>query len=276
MDITATTTELVLLGLALAGAGAFAGLLAGMFGIGGGAVIVPVLAEFLLVLGVDEAIHMHLAVGTSLAIIVPTSIRSLRAHQKQGAVDMVLLRGWLLAVPLGTAAASAVAAFAPGDVLKAVFAAMSVVFGLKMALGFQRLRLAGDLPGQPWRALVGAGIGFLSGLMGIGGGVINNTFMTLCGRPIHQAVATSAGVGALIAVPGVIGYVAAGWAAEGTPPFSLGFVNLLGVALVIPLTMLTAPLGARIAHRLSKRHLELGFGLFLLLVAARFIAGFLG
>jgi uncharacterized membrane protein YfcA len=276
MDITATTSELVVLGAALVGAGAFAGLLAGMFGIGGGAVIVPVLAELLLVLGVGDAVHMHVAVGTSLGIIVPTSIRSFRAHQKRGAVDMALLRSWLLAVPAGTVIASAVAAFASSGLLKAIYAVMALLFGIKMVFGFQRLRLGDDLPGEPWRSAVGGVIGFLSTLMGIGGGVLNNTFMTLYGRPIHQAVATSAGVGTLIAIPGVIGYVIAGWNSPDLPPLSLGYVNVLGVALVIPVAFVTAPLGAWIAHRMSKRHLEMMFGLFLLTVAIRFAIGFMG
>ena len=119
--------------------------------------------------------------------------------------------------------------------------------------------------------MVGAAIGFVSALMGVGGGVVNNTFMTLFGRPIHQAVATSAGVGVLIAIPGAIGYAIAGWGAEGLPPFSLGYVNLLGVALVIPVTMVLAPIGARLAHRTPKRRLQIGFGIFLLVIAARFI-----
>ena len=275
MDITASTTELIVLGFALAGAGVIAGLLAGMFGIGGGAVIVPVLAEFLNILGVDDDIQMHLAVGTSLCIIVPTSIRSFRAHLKRGVVDMKLLKAWIIPVPLGVIAASAFAASASGDTLKIVFAVIAFTLGLRMLVSFDWLRLGSELPGQPWRTMVGAVVGFLSALMGIGGGVINNTFMTLYGRPIHQAVATSAGVGALIAIPGVIGYVLAGWNSPNLPPFSLGFVNLLGVALVIPVTILAAPIGARLAHRMSKRHLEAGFGVFLLVVAARFALGFL-
>lgn len=276
MEITATAGELVVLALALIAAGSLAGLLAGMFGIGGGAVIVPVLVEFLNILKVEPEVQMHLAVGTSLGIIVPTSIRSVRAHLKRGMVDMTLLKSWVVAVPLGVVAASAFAASASGETLRAVFAVIAFVLGLRMLLRFERLRLGDDLPGQPWRTFIGAAIGFLSALMGIGGGVINNTFMTLCGRPIHQAVATSAGVGVLIAIPGAIGYMIAGWNAEDLPPLSIGYVNLLGVALVIPVTMLLAPVGAKLAHRLSKRHLEIGFGVFLLIVAARFIAGFLG
>ena len=126
------------------------------------------------------------------------------------------------------------------------------------------------------RALVGVLIGFFSTLMGIGGGILNNTFMTLFGRPIHQAVATSAGVGVLISIPGVFGYVWAGWNDALLPPLSAGFVNLVGVALLIPISVLAAPLGVRIAHAMTRRQLETGFGLFLLFVAARFALSLIG
>lgn len=276
MEITASTSELVLLALALMGAGAIAGILAGLFGVGGGAIIVPVMVEFLQILHVGPDIQVHVAVGTALAIIVPTSIRSAMAHHKTGNLDTTLLKRWLIPVPLGVAAASLVAAYVSGDVLRLIFACMATTLGIRLLLSLDRLKLGSDLPREPARAIIGAGIGFLSALMGIGGGVINNTFMTLFGRPIHQAVATSAGVGVLIAIPGAIGYVIAGWNAPGLPPFSLGFVNLLGVALVIPITMLLAPYGARLAHKMSKRRLQMGFGIFLLIVATRFILSLLG
>jgi len=139
-----------------------------------------------------------------------------------------------------------------------------------MLFGRESWRLGSDVPANPLRAIVGALIGFISALMGIGGGVLTNTFMTLYGRPIHQAVATASGISVLIALPGAIGYIWAGWGDPAVPPFSAGFVNLLGVVLVIPITVLMAPVGVRIAHALSKRQLEVGFGLFLLLVSARF------
>lgn len=139
-----------------------------------------------------------------------------------------------------------------------------------MVFNRESWRLGTDIPGNPVRALCGALIGFLSALMGIGGGVMNNTFMTLFGRPIHQAVATSSGTGILISVPGVIGMIVAGWSVENLPMFSFGYVNLLGVALVIPVTIFFAPIGAKIAHALPKRTLEVSFGVFMLIVAARF------
>ena len=126
------------------------------------------------------------------------------------------------------------------------------------------------IPGNPLRSAIGAGIGFFSTLMGIGGGVINNTFMTLYGRPIHQAVATSSGMGVLISVPGVFGYIWAGWGSEDLPLLSTGYVNWIAVLLMIPITVFAAPLGVKVAHALNKRQLETGFGLFLLLVSLRF------
>ena len=276
MDITASAGELALLALALIGAGAVAGLLAGIFGVGGGAVIVPAMVEFLNILGVAEGIQIHIGIGTALAIIIPTSIRSAMAHYRHGAVDTKLLKGWIVPVPLGVVAASLVAAYVSGDTLRLIFAVIATAVGIRLLFALDRYRLGADLPGEPWRAMVGAAIGFVSALMGVGGGVVNNTFMTLFGRPIHQAVATSAGVGVLIAIPGAIGYAIAGWGTAGLPPFSLGYVNLLGVALVIPVTMVLAPIGARLAHRTPKRKLQIGFGIFLLVIAARFILSLVG
>lgn len=276
MEMTVDWAELIGLALALVASGAIAGVLAGIFGIGGGAVLVPVLYQFLTILGVEEAVRMHLSVATSLGIIVPTSIRSFMAHRRRGAVDLDLLRSWLIPVPAGVFAASVVAAFVSGQSLKGIFAVIAVLVGLRMLLNRESWKLGTDIPGNPVRALCGALIGFLSALMGIGGGVMNNTFMTLFNRPIHQAVATSSGTGILISVPGVIGMIFAGWGVESLPMFSFGYVNLLGVALVIPVTIFCAPIGVRIAHALPKRTLEVSFGIFLLIVAARFGYGLLG
>ncbi len=276
MDIAASPGELAGLALATVASGAVSGLLAGIFGIGGGAVIVPVLYQGLTFLGVDEAVRMHVSVGTSLAVIVPTSLRSFLAHYKRGAVDLDLLRAWVVAVPLGVMVASIVAASISGATLRGIFAAIACGVGLRLLFNRETWRLGSTLPGNPVRAVVGVLIGFLSTLMGIGGGVLNNTFMTLFGRPIHQAVATSAGVGVLISIPGIFGYVWAGWNDPLLPPFSAGFVNLVGVALVIPVSVIAAPLGVRIAHTLTRRQLEFGFGLFLLFVAARFALTLLG
>ncbi|WP_394688932.1 sulfite exporter TauE/SafE family protein [Hoeflea sp.] len=262
--------ELIWFAAALAGAGAVAGFLAGLFGIGGGAILVPVFYQVFGLIGIDEAVRMHLAIGTSLAVIVPTSIRSVLSHKGRGAVDLELLKSWIVPVPLGVVAASLIAASVSSGGLRAIFAIISVIVGIRMLLNRESWRLGADLPPNPLRAAVGVVLGLLSALMGIGGGVLNNTFMTLFGRPVHQAVATSAGVGVLISIPGLVGYVWAGWGTSGLPPFSTGYVNWIAVALIIPITLLIAPLGVRLAHTLDKRQLEVGFGVFILLVAARF------
>lgn len=260
---------------ALLAAGFVAGLLAGIFGIGGGAVLVPVFYQMLGILGVDEAVRMHLAVGTSLAIIVPTSLRSFAGHRAKGAVDMDLLRRFAIAVPVGVIMASVVAAYVSGGFLRIIFAVLALLLALKMLFGRENWKLANDIPSGSGTWFAGWVIGFFSTFMGIGGGVFNNTFMTAFGRAIHQAVATSSGVGVLISIPGVIGYIWAGWSQTGLPEFSFGYVNLLMVAITIPVTLMVAPIGVRIAHALNKRQLEIGFGIFLILVSMRFFASFL-
>ncbi len=270
MEFTGSTSELIELAAAIAASGLVAGVLAGLFGIGGGAVLVPVFYQVLGLAGVDESIRMHVSVATSTGIILPTAIRSFMAHRARGAVDTVLLRGWLFWVPLGVIAAATTAAKLSSEGLRGVFAVIAFLFAIRMIFNRASWRLGDELPANPFRAFVGVLIGYISTLMGIGGGVLNNTFMTLFNRPMHQAVATSAGVGVLIAIPGTLGYIAAGWGHPDLPPLSAGFVNLLGVAIVIPITILAAPLGVRIAHALSKRTLELLFGLFLLSVSLKF------
>ena len=261
--------------LMLLAAGAGAGLLAGMFGIGAGAVLVPVFYQIFGVLGVEEAVRMHLSVGTSIAIIVPTSLRSFFAHRGKGAVDIELLKSFKWAVPVGVIMASLIVAFVSSGVLRVIFACCSLVIAIKMLFGKQDWKIADDIPEGLARHVAGWGIGFFSNLMGIGGGVFNNTFMTAFGRQIHQAVATSSGVGVLISIPGVIGYMLAGWGVSGLPSYSYGYVNFLLVLIIIPITLIAAPIGVRLAHAMEKRNLEIGFGIFLTFVAIRFFASFL-
>jgi uncharacterized membrane protein YfcA len=270
MALDISTTEIIAFAAAAAASGVVSGLLAGVFGIGGGAVLVPVFYQFLTMLEVDESVRMHVAVGTSLAIIIPTSIRSFTAHRARGVVDMDMLRSFYIPVPIGVVAASLVAAYITSEGLRATFAAIAFVVGLRLVFNRDSWRLGSEIPGNPWRSIIGVLIGFFSTLMGIGGGVMNNTFMTLYGRPMHQAVATSSGVGVLIAIPGTIGYIWAGWGDPALPAFSTGYVNWIAVALILPIALIITPHGVRIAHWLKKRHLEIGFGLFCLFVAARF------
>ena len=267
--------ELAIFAVALTAAGALTGVLAGVFGVGGGAVIVPVLYELFRFLGVPEDVRMQLCVGTSLAIIIPTSIRSFNAHRARGAVDMTILRAWAVPTVIGVIVGSAFARFAPPVVFKLVFV---VVAGMSAArlLGNFSWRLGDDLPKGPLMTAYGLLIGVLSALMGIGGGQLSSMFMTFYNRPIHQAVSTSAGMGILISIPGAIGYVLAGWDKTGLPPVSLGFVSLVGLALFAPVSVWTAPLGVKLAHAMSKRALERAFGIFLLLVSARFVLSLAG
>lgn len=262
--------ELIWFVSVLAVAGAVAGFLAGMFGIGGGAILVPVLYQAFTLLDAPESVRMHLAIGTSLAVIVPTSISSFRAHHRKKAPDMKLLKSWIIVVPLGVIVASLLVADVSGSVLRAIFACIAVLVGLRMIFNRDSWRLGPDLPKNPIRALAGFIIGLLSALMGVGGGVLNNTFMTSFGRPVHQAIATSSGVGVLISWPGLIGYIWAGWGNPDLPMFSTGYVNWIAMVLTVPITMFVAPLGANAAHRMNKRQLETAFGIFMLLIAARF------
>jgi len=263
-------SELAIFALALIAAGALSGLLAGLFGVGGGAILVPVFYQVYGLVGVPDAVRTHVAVGTSLAIIVPTSIRSFHAHRRRGAVDMAILRNWAIWVPLGTIAAAIVAADISGRELRIIFAVLALLIALRMFLNREHWKFGDTLPSGPLNGAAGFGIGLFSGLMGVGGGVLSNLWMTLFGRTVHQSVATSSGVGVLISIPGLIGYVWAGWGEAGLPPFSTGYINWITAVLVMPLTLVVAPYGVQLAHALSKRHLEIGFGLFLTGVSIRF------
>ncbi|MDR6873092.1 putative membrane protein YfcA [Bosea sp. BE125] len=264
--------DLVFLAVSLVVAGAFTGVLAGLFGVGGGAVIVPVLYEVFRVIGVPEEVRMPLCVGTSLAIIIPTSIRSFNAHRAKGLVDLDILRIWAVPVVLGVLLGSYVARFAPPDLFKIVFVVVAVASAMRLLFASDRWQLGSEMPGRPLMTVYGGVIGVLSALMGIGGGQLSSLFMTFYGRPIHQAVATSSGLGVLISIPGALGFIYAGWPKmDVLPPLSLGYVSFIGFLLFIPTSIWTAPIGARLAHRLSKRKLEVAFGLFLLVIAARFL-----
>lgn len=265
------SVEFLALAAALLAAGALTGVLAGLFGVGGGALIVPVLYETFRFLGTSDAVAMPLAVGTSLAIIIPTSIRSYLAHKARAAVDEALIRAWVFPILAGVLFGAWLARFAPPELFQIVFVLVAGVNALRMLSGRTQWTIAPDLPKGASLAGYGGLVGLLSALMGIGGGQISNIIMTMHGRPIHQAVATSAGVGVIISIPGALGYIAAGWGRAGLPPDALGFVSALGFALFVPTTIMTAKFGVKLAHSLSRRALERAFGAFLALVCARFI-----
>jgi uncharacterized membrane protein YfcA len=272
MVLGVPVSELLLLAGLIILAGLVTGILAGLFGIGGGALIVPVLYEVFGVLGVSDDVRFQLCVGTSIAIIVPTNVLSYRIHRSKGLVLMDVLRAWAVPSVLGVAAGSAIAAFAPASVLKLAFALIASVIAIKLLAGRDSWRLAADLPGRPGMIGYGFLVGLASSLMGISGGSVANMILTLHGKSMHNAVATSAGLGVPITIAGTIGYMLAGWPQQALmPPLSVGFVSFIGFALMAPVASFTAPYGARLAHALSKRHLEIGFGVFLLIVAVRFV-----
>jgi uncharacterized protein len=264
--------ELAGLAAAIIAAGIVTGLLAGLFGVGGGAVIVPVLYEVFGLFGVPGDVRMQLCVGTSLAIIVPTTIRSYRAHRARGLVVPEVMRWWPVPAVAGVAIGSTAAAFASGGVFKIAFALIATVIATKLLFVGDRWQLGDQLPGRAGMAGFGFLVGLASSLMGISGGSLVTMILTLYGKPIHNAVATSAGLGVPITMAGAFGYVLAGLPHQAAlPALSVGFVSVIGVALVAPISSLAAPLGARLAHALTRRALEVGFGAFLLLAALRFV-----
>ena len=264
--------ELLWLALAIVIAGVITGLLAGLFGIGGGAVIVPVLYEVFRLIGVPEEVRMQLCVGTSIAIIVPTTIRSYLAHREKGLVIPQVIRLWAAPAVLGVVCGAVIAAFAPAAVFKIAFVVIAAFIAIKFLFAGDRWNLGDGLPGTALMSVYGFGIGLAGSLMGVSGGSLSNIVLTLYGKPIHNAVATSAGLGVPITIVGALGYIAAGLPHEALlPPLSLGFVSLIGLAVMAPLSSLTAPYGARLAHKMSRRALEITFASYLLLISLRFV-----
>jgi uncharacterized protein len=271
--------EIVELALLLVGAGALSGFLAGVFGIGGGAVLVPVFYECFRLAGVPLEVRMPLCVGTSLAVIIPISIRSAYAHYLRGAVDMDVLKAWWWAIVLGVAAGSVIARYAPEQLFKYVFVVVAWSAAARLLLARETWKLGDEMPTGVVMRVYGVGIGLLATLMGVAGGLFSNLLMTFYGRPIHQAVATSAALGVLVSIPGALGYVYAGWpvaahypqVAALQVPLALGYVSLIGAILVMPTSLLTAPLGVRCAHAMSKRTLEVAFGSYMFIAGGRFV-----
>jgi uncharacterized protein len=263
-------SELLTLGAFLLAGGLVTGFLAGLLGIGGGGIIVPVLYELFRVMGVDDSVRTHLCVGTAFAVIIPTSLRSLRAHAKRGAVErsfFLALAPWVLT---GVLAGIVLASFAPGKALRAVYACSTFFLGTRVY--FARVKEQ-EVPkrGKRWMdAVLGFIVGLISSLVGIGGGVYITTYMTWLGWPIKTAVGTATGFGPIIAIPAAIGYIIDGWSNPALPPFSLGFISVAGALIVAPVSVLSAPWGVAVAHNIPRRTLEIALSCFLFTVATRF------
>ena len=245
--------------------GAFAGVLAGLLGVGGGIVLVPAFFYAFSALGYDSPQLMQVCLATSLATIIVTSLRSLNSHNKKGAVEWDILRGWGLGIVIGAIIGVAVATQLRSVVLQALFGGLGICIGVYMAFGKSDWRLGSEMPKGAFRAVGSPIIGFLSVLMGIGGGSFGVPTMTLFGVPIHRAVATASGYGVIIAFPAVIGFLFAD--IDVAPPLTVGAVNFGAFGVVVCMTLITAPWGAALAHRMDPKPLKRVFGFFLILVA---------
>lgn len=256
--------------------GGLAGVLAGLLGVGGGIVLVPSFFYAFQTLGYDGPQLMQMCLATSLATIIVTSVRSVLSHNRKGAVDWTILRGWAPGIALGAVAGVLVAAALRSDMLQALFGVLGIVIGLYLGLGKSEWRLGEAMPGGIKRALMSPVVGFLSVLMGIGGGSFGVPLMSLYNTPIHRAVATAAGFGVIIAVPSVAGFLLLPVEAASRPPYTVGAVNIPAFLVVIAMTLMTAPLGVKLAHAMDPKPLKRVFALFLILVALNMLRKALG
>jgi uncharacterized protein len=259
--------DLLLLIAAMAGAGVFAGLIAGLFGVGGGTVLVPALFYAFGVFDFGGEASLHVAIGTSLSTIITTSLRSVAAHRRHGSVDEAVLKGFLPWIALGALMGAGLAGLADKAILGLIYGVFAVLLAAYMGLGRESWTLMRDVPTGGLRAFVGTVLGGISSLMGIGGGAFGSAVMTLAGRPIHQAVATASGFGVAIAIPATLGFIIMGWGVEGRPLLSLGYVNVPGFIVLALITGAVAPYGAKLAHRLDKTTLRRSFGAYLAFTA---------
>lgn len=267
--MTLDLNTLLPLVLLLAGASAFAGVLAGLFGVGGGIVLVPVFFFVLTGLGFDTPMLMQICLATSLASIIFTSMRSVQSHHRKGAVDWSILRTWAPGIIAGAVLGVLIAARLRSEFLTVIFGGLATCVGLYLAFGKAHWRLGDTMPTGPLRLILSPVVGFLSVLMGIGGGSFGVPLMTLYGVPMHRAVATAAGFGLLIATPSVIGFLTL--SVENAPPLTLGAVNIPALIIAISMTLITAPWGAKLAHILPALVLRRIFAVFILCVAANML-----
>ena len=260
--------------LALLAAGLGAGFAGGLFGIGGGFVVVPALTLILPLLGTSREQGMHVAIGTSLATIIFTSLRSVHSHAKRGAVDVPFIKGWAPWLVAGTIAGTLIADGVSSSTLALIFGIGVLIFAAYFLLPIrpEKQRLASAMPTGIVRAGLAGFLGLISALLGIGGGTITTLTMTSCGAPIHRAIGTASGIGAIIAVPAAVGFAIAGYGESGLPPFSAGYVNLPAALAIVATAMITAPLGVAAAHRLSPRLLRRVFGVYLVVTGTPMIA----
>jgi len=255
--------------------GIFSGFIAGLFGVGGGLTIVPLMYMLFVAQQFPHEHVMHLALGTSMATIVLTSISSMRAHHAHGAVRWDIVRSLAPGLVLGTFLGSQVAGFVPTRPMTAIFVVIVYYASLQMMLDFKP-KPHRQLPGTLGLFGTGGAIGIVSSLVAAGGGFLSIPFMMYCNVAVHVAVGTSSALGFPIALAGALGYIVAGWNDSGLPQYSVGYVYLPAFVGIVLMTMLTAPYGARLAHRLPVKKLKRAFGGFLALLATKMLFSLMG
>lgn len=256
--------------------GAVAGVIAGLLGVGGGIVLVPAFYFAFEGLGYGTDGLMQICLATSLATIVVTSVRSVMGHHKKGAVDWEILRGWGPGIAIGAALGVVAASGLRNEVLMGIFGVLGLSVGLYMAFGRAEWRLGNEMPGRAGTLASSPILGFLSVLMGIGGGSFGVPMMTLYAVPIHRAVATAAGFGVIIAVPAVIGFLLTTGEGANRPPYTVGQVNLVAFAAVVAMTLITTPWGVKLAHAMDPKPLKRVFALFIVVMAVNMLRRSLG
>ncbi len=251
--------------------GGLAGVMAGLLGIGGGALIVPVLVMVFEAQHVNPDVIMQAALGTSMATIVFTAVSSVLAHQRRSAVIWSIFRTITPGIVVGSLLGASIAHVLAGRTLRIMFVVFMFLLALQMSRGTMATSAHRRLPGAAGMSAVGGVIGLMSAFFGIGGGSMSVPFMTWCGVPARQAIATSAAIGFPIALSAAIGYIVAGWHAEGLPPWSVGYVVLPAFAGIVAASMLAAPFGARLAHRLSDATLRRIFAAFVTILGVKML-----
>ena len=266
-----TLAFLLVLAVAMLCTGAIAGVLAGLLGVGGGIVIVPVLFILFDYLDIPAQISMHIAVATSLATIIPTSISSARSHHKKGSIDIDMLKFWAPLIFIGAAIGGILSKYLASSSLTLIFGVIALLVSINMALP-KKVVIADELPkGVVGKGLLPSFIGGFSALMGIGGGTLSVPILSAFSFPIHRAVGTASAFGLVIAIPAVIGFIWSGWSADLRPPYSIGYVSVPAAVLIFSVSVFTAPLGTKLAHSLNPANLKKAFALFLFITSLRML-----